>query len=379
MPSSWSNPNRPAMPGSGSLVWWFGKANWFLASLVALCLMTGCRTSQPDERAALMGCLWWVSPGRESGTFDLNVAELDAMQGLGMKLVVLNGPYIGQTPPPNREDPTEKLFQAGDRRGLTFFVDTVASPQWWSKPDPAAELARTRERIQQLHSRYGHHPSFGGFYVPYEVYVMWGAQRELIRTLYRGVAASCKQVAPAKPVLISPFFILDREGVLGDFRWAAPSEYEAFWTEVLDGSCVDIVALQDRGEHLSCYADAQCAPFFAAMRSACAATGKQLWANVEIGELEVTSTTDYVARFGRKTHVNDPKTQPSWRGVPPDKFMAKLRFVRRYTPTAIVWGYREFVRPSLGTSQAEIYSGYRARLAPSPPAFVPAKEKSPGQ
>lgn len=336
----------------------------FLILVVALPLLwtIGCRTTHPDERAELLGCFWWVSPGPEAGTLDLGDVELDAMQALGMNVVVLNGLWVGQPLKAGESDSAERLFQEGDRRGLTFFVDTLAAPQWWTLHDPAAELDRARERIGQLHARYGHHQSFGGFYVPYEVYVMWGTQRELIRVLYREVAAACKRVAPAKPVLISPFFILDQDGVLGDFRWATPEEYETFWAEVLRESPVDIVALQDRGAHLSYYTDAQCAPFFAAMKNAVDATGKQLWANVETGELEVASAEAYTARFGPRTHVNDPRTQPAWRGVPPDKLMAKLRFVRRYTPTAITWGYREFVRPSLGAAQAELYAEYCDRL-----------------
>ncbi len=336
--------------------------------------MTGCASLKPTDRAALVGCLWAVSPGLKPGTLNLTPTELDAIQGLGMSVVILNGDRIGQPAPQNANDPAEKLFEEGDRRGLSFFVDTSALPAWWTRSDPAPELARARERIGRLHARYGHHKSFKGFYVPYELYVMWGDQRELIRTLYREVATYCKSVAPEKPVMISPFFILDNQGLLGDFRWATPNEYQAFWTEILREAPVDIVALQDRGEHLSYYTDDQCAPFFAAMKSACAATGKQLWANVETGELEVAGPEAYAMRFGRKTHVNDPKTRPYWRAISGDKLMAKLRFVRRYSQTAITWGYREFVRPSLGPGAAELYAEYKARLVPSKRTAVPGSK-----
>lgn len=324
--------------------------------------VSGCAHLPTKGPAKLVGCLWYVAPSTNSAGFDLDPAELDAIQALGMRLVVLNGPWLGQPIAAGTADPTEKLFAEGDRRGLDFLVDTGAMPNWWVQPEPAAELARARERIASLHRRYGHHPSFRGFYVPYEVYVMWGAQRELTLTLYREAAATCKAIAPNKPVMISPFFILDERRVLGDFRWATPPEFEEFWREVLFGSAIDIVALQDRGEHLSCYTDEQCAPFFAAMQRACAATGKTLWANVETGELAVDSLEDYAARFGPKTHVNDPRTQPFWRGMPPAKLAAKLRFVRSYTPTAVTWGYREFIRPTRGGSSTHLYSDYREVL-----------------
>lgn len=338
-----------------------------LASLMLF--VSGCAHLRSSRQASLIGCLWYVSPAKQPDSLDLNSAELDAIQALKMRVVVLNGPWLGAAVAAGQSDPAEDLFAEGDRRHLEFFVDTGAMANWWEQVDPAAELARARQRIQLVHERYGHHPSFKGFYVPYETYVMWGAQRELTRTLYREVATACKEVAPAKPVMISPFFILDDQHVLGDFRWATPAEYAEFWSEVLCDSAIDIVALQDRGEHLSYYTDEQCAQFFAAMKRACNATGKQLWANVEAGELAVNSPADYIAKFGHKTHVNDPRTQPYWRGVSGNKLAAKLRFVRAYTPTAITWGYREFVRPSSGHNSTNLYQEYQEVLIQPHPAF----------
>lgn len=41
----------------------------------------------------------------------------------------------------------------------------------------------------------------------------------------------------------------------------------------------------------------------------------------------------------------------------------RLVFVRHYAPTAITWGYREFVRPSLGAKAEGLYDSYRGQLA----------------
>ena len=49
-----------------------------------------------------------------------------------------------------------------------------------------------------------------------------------------------------------------------------------------------------------------------------------------VDELEVASLDDYVARFGLKTHVNDPSTTPAWRGVPADKLDAKRASMRAH-------------------------------------------------
>lgn len=288
--------------------------------------------------------------------------DLDALDALGMDLLIFTGPYAGVEPAEGEADPFDALLGEFDRRGMRVYLSTLQAPQWWTLTDPASELDRARQRIESLERRYGAHPSFEGFYIPYECYCMWGPSAELPKQLYAGVSAACKEIAPDKKTLISPFFILDDRKLLGDFRWATPQEYEEFWTDILSASTIDTVALQDSGEHLACYTLEQRAPFFAAMKSACNATDTTFWANIETGELNVSSLEDYVARFGLRTHVNDPKTTPFWRGVSADKLIAKLAFSRQYTRTAITWGYREFIRPSNGAMASELFVEYYEAL-----------------
>jgi hypothetical protein len=315
------------------------------------------------DRAELAGSLWFVGTDQVTWSAEQWATELDPIQRLGMNTLVLNGMLVGAPLKEGESDGVRTLFEEGDKRGLKFYVDTLAAANWWTLPNTDEEIARACARVKDLYARYGSYSSFQGFYIPYELYFFWDEKAALIRRLYGEIAKCCKEVAPTKSVMISPFFILDEKGVLGDFRWATPDEYRDFWKETLRQAPIDIVALQDSGEHLSCYTLEQRAPWFAAMKAACDATGKQLWANVETGELEVASLDDYVARFGLKTHVNDAKTLPAWRGVPADKLDAKLRFVRQYTPTAITWGYREFIRPSLGPNAAKLYEDYVQVLA----------------
>jgi hypothetical protein len=280
-----------------------------------------------------------------------------------MRLLVLNGPFVGRPLDGVTPDPMGALLSELDRRGIEVFLDTLAAPQWWTVADPGAEIDRACARIRVLENRYGEFACFRGFYIPYELYVFWGGQADLIRRLYGEISACCKETAPDREVLVSPFFILDRDGYLGDFRWAEPAEYEAFWKGILSEAAIDIVALQDSGEHLACYTLEQRAPFFRAMKTACDATGTELWANIETGELNVAGMEDYVARFGLKTHVNDAKTAPFWRGVPAHKLLRKLEFAHAFTHTAITWGYREFIRPSLGPTAADLYAEYHAALS----------------
>ncbi len=110
-----------------------------------------------------------------------------------------------------------------------------------------------------------------------------------------------QNAAPRKPVTLSPFFILDREKVFGDFRYATPEEYAQFWTGLIRRSGFDIIMLQDSGEHFSYVTNEQRRPFFAAMQSACMAAGAGLWGNVETAEFECPSIEEYVADTGVST------------------------------------------------------------------------------
>lgn len=289
--------------------------------------------------------------------------DLDHLQALGVDLLVVSGSFVNEAKPavpdvPGAE-PMKGFFDEADRRGLRIFINTLSLPNWWTQGDAGPELARARECIQNTARQYGTRKSFAGWYVPYELYMFWDKQADLARTLYREVSLLCKTTLN-KPVMISPFFILDGAHNLGDFRWATPEEYQAFWTDILKQAPIDIVALQDSGEHLSYYTMDDRRPFFAAMKGACDAVGKTLWANIETGELDVKSPEDYVARFGSKTHVNDPKLAACWRGVPAAKLEEKLRFVSAFTSTAITWGYQEFVRPSSRPDAKELYQSYLA-------------------
>ncbi|MCC6486113.1 MAG: DUF4434 domain-containing protein [Candidatus Hydrogenedentes bacterium] len=308
--------------------------------------------------AKLTGILWWIGPADAARPVDAWQEDLEALDALGMDTIIFISPHAGAKPQEGSDDHLDAFLGEMDRRGMRVYLCTGQPAAWWTLPDPGPEIIRATAHVQDLATRYSGHESFAGFYIPYECYVMWGDAATTTKRLYREVASACKAAAPAKRTLISPFFILDDQGFLGDFRWATPEEYRAFWEGLLLGSDIDTVALQDSGEHLACYTLEQRAPFFQAMKDACDAAGKTLWANVETGELNVTSLEDYVARFGAKTHVNDPKTAPFWRGVPADKLVEKLAFCRRYTDTAVTWGYSEFVRTSNGPKSAELYLDY---------------------
>ncbi len=335
---------------------------WAPCFLVLVCgLMPASHGDSPAAR--LTGAFWWMSEADVQRPQESWRAELDQIQALGMDLLVVSGAFADDAaaamPDGHGAEPLKGLFDEADRRGMRIFVNTLSIANWWTQTDAAPEIARAEKCIGNIARLFRVRKSFCGWYVPYELYMFWDREADLTRTLYREVASRCK-AALDKPVMISPFFILDQAHKLGDFRWASPEEYQGFWTGVLRQAPIDIVALQDSGEHLSCYTLDERKPFFAAMKAACDATGKSFWANVESAELEIKSIDDYAARFGLRTHVNDSKTVPFWRAVPAAKFKEKLQFAGEFTGTAITWGYQEYVRPGSKPDAKALYESYLA-------------------
>jgi hypothetical protein len=310
----------------------------------------------------LVGTFYYLYPIEIDRSITEWQTKLDQMQALGIQIIIFSGFQFRDKSPTGASDPIEAIFAEADRRGLSIYMSTPYTLEWWMQSDPAPMVARARAFVEQFARRYGAHRSFTGWYVPYEAYVMWGAQANLFTALERDVSAVCKQVSPDKPVMISPFFNLDQAGYLGDFRWASPAEYQQFWTALLKQNQVDIVAQQDSGAHLSCYTLDERRPFLAAMKAACEAARKQYWINIEMGELGIESLAAYTNRFGYKTDVNDRRLGTTWRGVAADKLRQKLALAGEYTDTAISWGYQELIQPTLGPEAARLYESYRSTL-----------------
>jgi FAD/FMN-containing dehydrogenase len=329
-------------------------AGGWLSTLLLGCAATG---------SGLDGCFYLIDETATRWSSEQWRQEVAFMREAGFRHVIVSGPSYAILA---GEDSAgiqafDRFMTACRDTNIRAYPSLWAHPLWYARWDLKEEVDTNAKVVDKLAARYGKHPNFAGWYIPHETYVAWDDKAAYFRDLCRELSALCKQRTPGKKVILSPFFILDREGWLGDFRFAEPAEYEEFWYGVLRASRIDIVALQDSGEHLSCYTLDDRRPYFEAMKRACDRAGPTLWANVETGELHVNSYEDYAARFGRKTHVNDAKTQPFWRAVPADKLRQKLRFAHRFADTTITWGYREYWDPMRGEAARSVYDAYLGR------------------
>ncbi len=310
-------------------------------------------------RPKIAGSLWWFDPAQNArwglaGWRD----ELDQQARLGFDLLWL----VGTPSSLQNEQATARFHELMDlcaRRKVRVILDTGSSGTWYSPPDLAKELRVCQPSIRQIGEHFRGHPAFFAWYVPHEIYMTWpdSPMHAFIHQLYPALVAACKEAADL-PVTVSPFFILDRDRVFGDFRFNEPEEYEDYWAALIQRSRFDIVMLQDSGEHFSYVTNAMRRPFFRAMSRACRRAGARFWGNVETAEYLCPSKEEFVKRYGR-IHHSLAKGLP-WRPVPLDRLREKLELAAEFSEEIVTWGYREFCRPELGEVARQWHRDYEA-------------------
>jgi len=101
---------------------------------------------------------------------------------------------------PVYEDLGETFFSLADEYGLNLYFGTYDSGLHWMRGAWWKEVAVNRDFIDEVVERYGHHPSFKGWYLCHET----SRNAENIIELFNEIGGHCKR-AKDLPVLISPF------------------------------------------------------------------------------------------------------------------------------------------------------------------------------
>lgn len=278
--------------------------------------------------------------------------EMDDERKLGFDLLWISHLRPGLDAP---GDAVGDILDVCAERNMQVILDTGATPGWYGPLDTKREVAEVGKTIREIGARYKDHPAFYGWYVPHEIYMCWGRMAAFIDEVYPALVSACKEAA-AKPVTLSPFFLLDQRKIYGDFRYAEPEEYQEYWTKLIARSNFDTIMLQDSGEHFAYCTNAMRWPFFQAMKAACDASGAALWGNVETAEFDCPSQDEYLRRYGR-VHHSTVKNAP-WRAVPMPRLEAKLRLAAHFAERIVCWGYYQYGRPQLSAEAKAWYEAY---------------------
>lgn len=101
---------------------------------------------------------------------------------------------------PVYDDLGETFFSLADEYGLKVFFGTYDSGYHWMRGAWWNEVEINRKFVEEAAERYGHHPSFAGWYLCHET----SRNDANIIELFNHIGAACK-AAKDVPVLISPF------------------------------------------------------------------------------------------------------------------------------------------------------------------------------
>lgn len=304
-------------------------------------------------RPSISGALWSINGANLAIWSDDQLrAELTEQRALGYNLIWLSYTASVIDAP---GDPIQRLLDVCSKRHIEVIMDVNMSPSWFTTIDLKSELELCQKHITAMAAKYGGHPAFYAWYIPHEVYMTWGYAEVYQDGLYAGIVEMCKKTGK-RPVTLSPFFILDRNKIFGDFRYAEPDEYYSHWRDTLKKSGIDIIMMQDSGEHFSYVTIDQRRPFFKAMKAACDETHTKLWGNVETAEYVCENIDEYIRLYGRVHHST--AVGLPWRAVPMERLRQKLELASGYCERIVCWGYYEFCRPSVGADAVKWYQDY---------------------
>ncbi len=299
-------------------------------------------TQSPSEfRVAplMRGTLWWVTPADPKVWTEERIREsIDAQCAVGFDILwLLNTPRLLRTARDDA-DILRRIFVLADARNMKVIVDLPVGG-WYGKTSLAEMTAAIAAHAAAMVERYGRHASLWGWYINHEINPIAPGDIEegaFWRAVWKQAVQDCHAARPGSVVTISPFFLLDKARRRG-FVYLTPEQYAAWWGETLRETGIDILMLQDSGEHLSFFTLEQREPFFVAVARACREAGAQFWVNVETGEAHVRDWDEYLLHYGEK---NAP-----WRFTPMDWLEQKLQLAARYADGIINWGYFPFMNP----------------------------------
>lgn len=180
------------------------------------------------------------------------------------------------TPP---VDLVELFLSLADKYKFNFYFGLYDSGFYWDTGDLSHEIEDNKFVIEEAWNKYGHHPSFKGWYLSMEISRRTIGATEAFRTL----GLQCKAISNGLPTFISPWIdgkkaVLAASQELTKTAAVSVEEHEREWREIFHGmqGAVDAVAFQDG--HID-YTELD--SFFTVNKRLADQYGLQCWTNAE--------------------------------------------------------------------------------------------------
>ena len=171
---------------------------------------------------------------------------------------------------PVHEDLGEMFLSLADEIGLRLFFGTYDSGHHWIRRSYWKEIDVNCAFLDEAYARYGHHPSFAGWYLAHET----GRHDAHIVELFRGIGGHCKGLSD-KPVLISPYPQGAKQ--MGENALTLDESFD-HWERIFveAAGSFDICAFQDGQVHY-----AELPRFIQGIGALGAKHGVEIWSNLE--------------------------------------------------------------------------------------------------
>jgi len=273
--------------------------------------------------------------------------EFAAMRALGFHTIILQWTQSDGTNLFEPPDPFPPMLDLAKKHRMRVVFGLRYDSRWWREWGNVEYLREeARESVtlaREVYRRYGKHPAFAGFYIPYELWdgSFTEAQVANLHELLHTIGRACRQLAPSSPVFLAPFFA----GLL------SPERYEQLWLRLLRDRPVDVVTLQDgvgaRGwdEQI----EEKVPLYFAAMQRACRERAVKLWCDLECFRL-----------------TNNDPSRPAFAPAPAERVIRQLKAVSPYVERVVTFDFYHYMSPYRGEAQKALYEGYRQLLTGKP-------------
>ncbi|GJM63371.1 DUF4434 domain-containing protein [Persicobacter diffluens] len=149
-------------------------------------------------------------------------------------------------------EPTEDLvkmyLELSEKHQMDFYFGLYDSGKYWINQQFQEEVDLNKRLIDEVWEKYGHYPSFKGWYISQEC----SRGTAKIVDLYAELGKHCKQVSNNLPVMLSPYIdgiknLSQYSGETSKNQGVSLKDHEKEWDIIFRGikDAVDIVAFQD--------------------------------------------------------------------------------------------------------------------------------------
>jgi hypothetical protein len=176
-------------------------------------------------------------------------------------------------------DLLDLFLRLATKHGMKFWFGLYDSGKYWDTNDLTWEIEDNKFVIDEVWKKYGHHKSFGGWYISTEI----SRKTKGAVEAFRAMGQQCKDVSGGLPTLISPWIdgkkaVMAASDQLTKADAISVEEHEREWSEIFAGisGAVDACAFQDG--HID-YDELDA--FFAVNKKMADKYGLECWTNAE--------------------------------------------------------------------------------------------------